>query len=82
MSTIWKDCSGQAEEEEFNRQPQPQEVKSRGALSCLTLFKRIKLRSTGRASNLTTPTTDFSPEISKSFQADVKAVKLDPNDAL
>ena len=45
-------------------------------------FGRIKLRSTGRASNLTTPTTDFSPENPKSFQADVKAVKLDPNDAL
>ena len=45
-------------------------------------FGRIKLRSTGRASNLTSPTTDFSPENPKSFQADVKAVKLDPNDAL
>merc|ERR1719445_1314719 len=34
-------------------------------------FGGIKLRSTGRASNLTSPTTDFSPESSKTF-SDVK----------
>eukprot|EP00090_Calanus_glacialis_P000689 TRINITY_DN10463_c0_g1_i2.p1 TRINITY_DN10463_c0_g1~~TRINITY_DN10463_c0_g1_i2.p1 ORF type:complete len:1522 (-),score=274.97 TRINITY_DN10463_c0_g1_i2:738-5303(-) len=35
-------------------------------------FGGIKLRSTGRASNLTSPTSDFSPENPKSFQADLK----------
>merc|ERR1712013_733708 len=44
-------------------------------------FGGIKLRSTGRASNLTSPTTDFSPENPKSFQADVKSSETGPENA-
>lgn len=44
-------------------------------------FGGIKLRSTGRASNLTSPTTDFSPENSKSFQPDSKNSESTPENA-
>jgi len=37
--------------------------------------------STGRASNLTSPTTDFSPENPKSFQPDVKSSETGPENA-
>ena len=37
--------------------------------------------STGRASNLTSPTTDFSPENPKSFQADIKSSEIPSDNA-